>query len=101
LYTKGELSVILERSRSSILIAHPATIETAMEAARESPFIKHVILMREDNNVAPEGVVTMDSITSHDKALDETIWEQYPSTDEHHTYYPILRVQLVCPKVCV
>jgi len=102
LYTKGELSVILERSRSSVMIAHPATIDTALEAARESPFIKHVIVMTEYDNVAPEGVVSLDSIKGHDKKLDKTIRDQHPSTDQHPYLLPYSSGTTGLPKgVCL
>jgi len=87
-YSREELLVILDGSRSSVLIAHINTLDTALEAAKESRYVKHVIAMTENGEVLPEGVVSLESIIDHDKAFDKTIRDQHPNTDRHPYLLP-------------
>eukprot|EP00980_Cylindrotheca_fusiformis_P028910 scaffold22672_cov141-Cylindrotheca_fusiformis.AAC.13 len=103
LYTKDELLVILNRSQSSVLIAHSRTLETAMQAAKESKYVKHVIVMTDqDATMPPEGVLTLDSIKQHDKAFDKTMQHHHPSTDAHPFLLPYSSGTTGLPKgVCL
>lgn len=85
LYTRDELLVILDRSQSSVLIAHISTLDTALEAAKESQYIKHVIVMTENGEVPPEGVMSLESVKDHDHAFDKTIRN---NTDLHPYLLP-------------
>jgi 4-coumarate--CoA ligase len=85
LYTSNELQIILDRSRTSVLIAHKNNLDVALEAAKGSKYVKHVIVMTEDGEAPPEGLVSLDSITEHDKAFDKTVRDLHPQTD-HHPY---------------
>lgn len=86
LYKKDELLAILNRSRTSVLISHIGTLEVAMEAAKESKYVKHVLVMTEDGQASPaEGVATLDSVKNHSKAFDTTFRESHPQIT-HHPY---------------
>jgi acyl-CoA synthetase (AMP-forming)/AMP-acid ligase II len=86
LYKKNELKVILDRSRSTVLIAHISTLNVAMEAARDSKYVKHVFVMTEDGQVSPvEGVETLDGIKSHSQAFNTTVRNLHPHPG-HHPY---------------
>lgn len=86
LYKKDELQVILDRSRSTVLISHINTLDIAVAAARDSKYVKHVVVMTEDGQASPiQGVETLDSIKSHSRAFGKTIRSLHPRT-EHHPY---------------
>lgn len=86
LYKKDELQVILDRSHSTVLIAHINTLEVALEAARSSKYVKHVIVMTEHEQAAPlEGVESLDSIKKHTLAFHTTIRDLHPHSN-HHPY---------------
>eukprot|EP00934_Nitzschia_sp_Nitz4_P002863 Nitzschia sp. Nitz4//scaffold22_size323478//222427//224396//NITZ4_000563-RA/size323478-augustus-gene-0.209-mRNA-1//1//CDS//3329543103//2853//frame0 len=86
MYTKGELTSILNRSRSTVLIAHMGILETALEAAKASDHVKHVLVLTEDGQASPiEGVSTLDSVRSHSQAFNTTFTETHPEL-KHHPY---------------
>jgi hypothetical protein len=102
LYTRDELLVILDRSQSSVLIAHINTLGTALEAAKASKYVQHVIVMTEQDETPPEGVVTLDSIKDHDKAFDKTIRDHHPDTSLHPYLLPYSSGTTGLPKgVCL
>lgn len=89
LYKKDELQIILDRSHSSVLIAHSANLDVALEAAQASKYIKHVLVMTEDDSTdiaIPEGVIPLNSITSYEKAFSETIRDFHRHGTDHHPY---------------
>jgi 4-coumarate--CoA ligase len=85
LYKVDELQVILDRSKSSVLIAHVSTLDVALEAAKNAKYIQYVVVMTENDEALPEFVITLDSIKEHSQAFDKTIRELHPNTD-HHPY---------------
>lgn len=86
LYKKDELQIILDRSHSTVLIAHINTLEVALEAARDSKYVKHVLVMTEHGNASPvAGVETLDSIKTHSRAFSTTCREMHPES-AHHPY---------------
>lgn len=86
LYKTDELRVILDRSHSTVLIAHISTLDIALEAARDSKYVKHVVVMTEHGEASPvEGVETLDSIKTHDKAFSKTIRKLHTES-AHHPY---------------
>ena len=86
LYKKDELQIILDRSRSTVLIAHINMLDVALEAARDSKYVKHVVAMTEHGEASPvEGVESLDSIKKHNRAFGITIREHHPEIS-HHPY---------------
>jgi AMP-binding enzyme len=88
LYKKDELRIVLDRSRSSVLIAHAAILDVALEAARGSRYVKHVLVMTEDGAAAPQGLDSLDSVRRHSQAFDRTIRYLHPDTDLHRPERP-------------
>eukprot|EP00934_Nitzschia_sp_Nitz4_P006320 Nitzschia sp. Nitz4//scaffold20_size174350//95622//97646//NITZ4_002108-RA/size174350-snap-gene-0.244-mRNA-1//-1//CDS//3329541827//6310//frame0 len=103
MYTKGELSSILNRSRSTVLIAHMGILETALEAAEASDYVKHVLVLTEDGQASPiEGVATLDSVRSHSQAFDTTFRETHPELKHHPFILPYSSGTTGLPKgVCL
>ena len=92
LYKPEELHIILERSRSSVLVAHISTMEVALEAAKGCKYVKHIVIMRDFEESVPEGVLTLDSLKEHDKAFSSTIHDRHPDTNMHPCRtYPTFR----------
>ena len=83
LYKAAELQIILDRSRSSVLVAHPSTIEVALEAAKDSKYVKHIAIMTDSGEAVPEGVLTLDSMKDHDKTFTSTIHDRHQETKMH------------------
>ena len=71
LYKANELEIILDKSHSSILVAHVNTLEVALEAAKNSRYVKHVVVMTQDtkDSSTPEGVIDLNSIKDHLRAI--------------------------------
>jgi 4-coumarate--CoA ligase len=74
LYTRHELETVLQRSRSSVLVCHTATLSVAAETARHSDHVKHVIVLRDEQleeggAALPQGVVDLRTVVQ--PALDE------------------------------
>jgi acyl-CoA synthetase (AMP-forming)/AMP-acid ligase II len=102
LYKSNELQVILDRSRSSVLIAHISNLDVALEAAKASKYVKHIILMTENGEAPPEGVVTLDSVKEHDNGFDKTVRQVHPDTDLHPYLLPYSSGTTGLPKgVCL
>ena len=102
IYKANELQVILDRSKSSILIAHPNTLETALEAAKGAKYVKHVLLMTDFDEAPPEGVTTLNSIKEHDNPIFNTIQTHHKETDVHPYLLPYSSGTTGLPKgVCL
>ena len=66
LYTRQELSVVLQRSRSSLLIIHESRLEVGMASVKDCPLIKHIIVMTDNNHHdIPEGTVSLESLKAN------------------------------------
>lgn len=77
-YTVTELSTVLHRSRSTILITHSSIIDVAMKSVKDNPnSVQHIIVVQdEDNDVAlPLDVISLNSLKNHSKPLLETVDE--------------------------
>jgi 4-coumarate--CoA ligase len=77
LYTVGELSVILERSSSKILITHANLLPVAMEAASKCKCVEHVVVIphvESDPNI-PSGTVHFERLVEyeHSPPLDHSV----------------------------
>lgn len=81
LYTSNELEVVLNKSKTSVLIAHKNNLDVALEAAKGARYLKHVLVMTEDGEASPvEGLETLESIKRHDQGFDTTTSECSPNT---------------------
>ena len=103
MYKKSELQIILDRSRSRLLICHISTLDVAMEAARDSKYVKQVIVMTEDGQASPvQGVETLDSIKHHSQAFHKTIRTLHPHSHRHPYLLPYSSGTTGLPKgVCL
>lgn len=102
LYKKQELQVVLDRSRSSVLIAHTAILEVALAAAKDAKHVKHVIVMTEDGQMAPEGLDSLDSIKRHKGGFDKTQRYIHTETNLHPYLLPYSSGTTGLPKgVCL
>ncbi|KAG7353516.1 coumaryl-CoA ligase [Nitzschia inconspicua] len=102
LYKKQELQVVLDRSRSSVLIAHTSILDVALEAARDSTRVKHVIVMTDDGQVVPDGLDSLDSIKRHKEGFDKTERYVHPETKLHPYLLPYSSGTTGMPKgVCL
>lgn len=102
LYKKQELQVVLDKSRSSVLIAHSAMLDVALGAAKDSTHVKHVIVMTEDGQEPPEGLDALNSIKSHKDGFDKTIRYIHTETNLHPYLLPYSSGTTGMPKgVCL
>lgn len=102
MYTPNELQLILDKSHSTVLVAHPSTLDVALEAAKNAKYIQHIVLMTEFDEAPPEGVITLDSIKKHDKAFQTTVRRRHPHTDAHPYVLPYSSGTTGMPKgVCL
>ena len=89
IYTRHELTTILQQSRSNVLIAHTSTLDVALESIKHHQTnVQHVIVVTDDDDGAkqhttehiyvsdgvPFGTVSLESIrnTKHPRAFDRT-----------------------------
>ncbi|KAL3919452.1 MAG: hypothetical protein SGILL_003748 [Bacillariaceae sp.] len=103
LYKKQELQIVLDKSRSSVLIAHSAILDVALEAAKDSKHVKHVIVMTEDGAEEPrDGLDSLDSIKSHKDGFDKTIRYMHTEANLHPYLLPYSSGTTGMPKgVCL
>jgi 4-coumarate--CoA ligase len=102
LYKKGELQIILDRSRSSVLITHTSVLDEALEAVKDSKYLKHIFVMTEDGASAPHGVDSLDSIMRHSQGFDKTVRHIHPETNLHPYLLPYSSGTTGMPKgVCL
>ena len=81
LSTVPELSKILERSSSKMLITHARTLDVAMEAASQCDGVEHVVILpdvRADPDI-PEGTVNFESLATYESSspLTESVQDVY------------------------
>ena len=73
LYTARELAIVLQKSKTSVLVAHTSNLQVALEAVKEVDCVEHVLVMTEDGEVSPiHGLETLESIKNHSKAFGST-----------------------------
>lgn len=87
-YTNLELGKVLERSRSSLIFAHPSTIYAVQKAAKDCPDLKHIVMVTDgDGKKAPLGSATLDQILAEysNRDLTKTALET-PITRSTHSH---------------
>ena len=70
-YKATELSKVLNQSQSSVLITHWSCLEVALQAVKDSPTVKHVITIPEDDGEAgvAGGTISLTSLKEHSNPL--------------------------------
>lgn len=89
LYKAEEMRVVLDRSKSSVLITHKVGLETALEAAKNSKTIRHVVVITDDENEPiPEGTVNLSLLKNCGNTVDGTSHEIHEKVDWHPYLLP-------------
>ena len=103
LYTNLEVGVVLDRSRSSVLVAHVSKLDVALQCAKDSKYIKHVIVITDEKGEAiPEGTIDLDALRKHDGAFCQTHHVVHKSTQHHPFLLPYSSGTTGLPKgVCL
>lgn len=102
-YKGGELATILNRSCSEILIAHWSVMDVAIEAAKESKSVRHVIAIPEDDDASiPDGTISLSSLKKHLSPVYNTVDSVHGHTDTHPYLLPYSSGTTGLPKgVCL
>jgi 4-coumarate--CoA ligase len=86
MYTSEEVATILSASRSSLLIAHASRSDVALDAAKNSKTVKHVVIITDDeDDPVPEGTINLAILKKCGSPMDKTIRLVHES-DESHPY---------------
>ena len=90
LYTALELSTVLNRSRSSVVMVHFSKLDIALEAIKGADHpIKHVIVITDTGDEKlPEGTVTLDALREHSTPQNNTIDGVHANTGTHVCVLP-------------
>lgn len=75
---------VLDRSRSSVLITHTVTLESALAAAKDATHVKHVIVINDNGHAVPEGTIDLHSVRHH----KHPITKSPPYTHKHTASHP-------------
>jgi long-subunit acyl-CoA synthetase (AMP-forming) len=82
LYTATELQAILERSRTSVMIAHISKLEVALETARKCrDHVQHVMIMTDFDETVPAGAMRLNQVLGKDS--DTTTHQPFHTTIRH------------------
>jgi len=99
LATAGELARILGASKSKILFSHAKLLPVALEAAKSSPSVEHIVVIPDVESDAdlPEGAEKFEQLLKYDNAKAE----QYPIGDlkTHPWLLPTLPEPQDCQRV--
>lgn len=99
-FKANELSKMLNQSHSSVLIAHWSCIDVALEAVKDSPLVKHVITIPEDDGMAvPEGTISLSSLKEHSNPLYDTNAKVKRDPSSHSVLLPYSSGTTGLPKV--
>jgi len=102
LYKTKELQIVLDKSRSSVLIAHKNNLDVALQAARDSKFVEHILVMTEDGEVAADGLESLESIKRHNRSFDKTSDSYHCEANSHPYLLPYSSGTTGLPKgVCL
>lgn len=87
LYTQRELSDILKRSRTQVLITHAHLKDVALAAAQENPTVKHVVTIPHmDGSDVPEGTINLNSLKNHGHSPIKTTSDVVKCNMASHPY---------------
>jgi 4-coumarate--CoA ligase len=91
LYTRQELSTVLQRSRSSVLIVHHSCLSVALQSASECPKLQHIIVITDDNHYdIPQGTESLENMKANHASggVMQTIHTIHPKTKTHPFLLP-------------
>jgi 4-coumarate--CoA ligase len=88
LYTASELQRVLDLSRSSVLFVHTSKLDVALETAKKSKYVKHVVVITDDGEAVPEGTIDLDSLRLHEGGPMKTIDAAHRNTASHPFLIP-------------
>jgi 4-coumarate--CoA ligase len=106
LYTSRELEIVLQRSKSSVLMVHNSKLDTALAAVKNSVTVKHILVLTNgnDNESLPEGTVSMTSLKQHHKheTMKQTVHAIHHKVESHPYLLPYSSGTTGLPKgVCL
>jgi 4-coumarate--CoA ligase len=88
LFTVQELSTVLERSKSSVLITHWSKLDVALQAVKRAESVEHVIVITDNGEPCPEGTVDVNALLFHDKVFHDTLHNVHRTTHLHPFLLP-------------
>lgn len=105
LYTQQELEVVLQKSRSTVLVVHTSKLEVALQVvqSKQTP-VKHVIVITDEHldHALPAETVPLSALRHHKHAFHETIHAVHRSTALHPFLLPYSSGTTGLPKgVCL
>lgn len=99
LYTHQELGVILDRSRTSVLITHASRLDIALEAVKSVKTVKHVVVITDDeSDPVPQGTINFAALKRYGKPVDRTHHQVHDSVDTHPYLLPYSSGTTALPK---
>ena len=106
LYTTRELEIILQRSKSSVLMVHSSKLDTALAAVKNSATVKHILVLTNDgdNEHLPEGTVNMTLLKQYDQneTMKQTVHAIHQKVESHPFLLPYSSGTTGLPKgVCL
>jgi 4-coumarate--CoA ligase len=105
LYTRNELSTVLKRSRTSLLIVHELCLDVAMTSALDCPLVKNIIVVTDNNhNSIPFGTISLEDLKAkHSKGgITGTMHNIHRQTETHPFLLPYSSGTTAHPKgVCL
>ena len=91
MYTPRELAIVMQKSRSSVLMVHTTLLETALEAVKECPRIKQIVVITDFDENIPEGTTKLSDLLQDDydeRRLTETQQAEHFKTHSHPYLLP-------------
>ena len=106
LYTKEEVSTVLQKSRSSIFFVHVSKLDVALQSVKDCPNIQQIIVIPDHDDgkePIPEGTMLLqDMMEDPDKRLTKTHQGMHPTTKVHPYLLPYSSGTTGAPKgVCL
>jgi len=103
MYTRDEVSMVLQKSRSSVMFVHTSKLDVALESVKDCPNITQIVVINDHGEAIPEGtMVLQDLLTNPDKRVTETHQGMHPNTRLHPYLLPYSSGTTGAPKgVCL